>query len=150
MWSDYFGFASSIFRTYSDVYASDPSADLARLGMLDVFAEVAARIDQEGKPIAAGDHHSLHRRVDRPGHGIAGEDHRRVEVAPAVLQRVHRRRQLVEVDLALDDLVGRRRLDERARHRLPVRAPGRDRRGDAVGQFLLRHREQARDQVAVP
>lgn len=32
VWSDYFGFASSIFRTYSDVYASDPSADLARLG----------------------------------------------------------------------------------------------------------------------
>ena len=31
-WSDYFGFASSIFRTYSPAYASDPSADLARLG----------------------------------------------------------------------------------------------------------------------
>ncbi|MBX7193925.1 MAG: hypothetical protein K1X94_17865 [Sandaracinaceae bacterium] len=31
-WSDYFGFASSIFRTYSDAYASDPAADLARLG----------------------------------------------------------------------------------------------------------------------
>lgn len=31
-WSDYFGFASSIFRTYGEAYASDPSADLARLG----------------------------------------------------------------------------------------------------------------------
>jgi hypothetical protein len=31
-WSDYFGFGSSIFIRYDPAYASDPSADLARLG----------------------------------------------------------------------------------------------------------------------
>jgi len=31
-WSDYFGFGSSIFRTYSPAFESDPAADLARLG----------------------------------------------------------------------------------------------------------------------
>jgi len=31
-WSDYFGFASTIFRTYSPAFASDPAADVSRLG----------------------------------------------------------------------------------------------------------------------
>ena len=121
------------------------------LHLLQIGTEMPTRIDQESHPVLAGHHEAVNGNVGLSGFGIVDNDHGGVEISPAVLERMHRHRQLVEVEaLGLDDLIGWPLLAQRRGQGILVVLPGTNGRGDGKGDFFLGHVEQSADGFPVP
>ena len=116
--------------------------------LVQVGLEVTPGIDVDRQPVLADHHEALDRGVAHTGLGIAGNDHRGVEVGPAVELGVGRDRQRGEIDRRLAHLQDRSAVDH---HRVDrALLPVADAIGDVLRQRLLAVPEEVGQQRARP
>jgi len=126
----------------------DPEAAPQAPGPLEIGLEMPAGVDVDVQRVAVDDLEALDRGVADAAFGILGDHHGGGQIRSGILQRVHRHRDLAEIDVAFGDLEHGAGFHHRGFDRIAL--PFRDAVGDVLRQRALVFAHQFGEQSAIP